>query len=125
MSKAAEAVSGHGRWWREARQFILRENPWCVFCVRSGRRTPATVVDHIIPHRGDLKLYGDIENLQGLCKSCHASVKQTLERSGSLRGCDVDGTPLDPEHPWSRAVGFTFEKEISRDIEEANGDRSG
>ena len=34
------------------------------------------VVDHIIPHRGDQKLFWDQNNWQSLCKSCHD--KKTL-----------------------------------------------
>ena len=33
--------------------------------------TPATVVDHVIPHRGDRKLFWDEQNWQPLCKECH------------------------------------------------------
>jgi 5-methylcytosine-specific restriction protein A len=32
---------------------------------------PATVVDHIVPHRGDPVLFWDEANWQGLCKLCH------------------------------------------------------
>ncbi|MGN8738508.1 HNH endonuclease signature motif containing protein [Bilifractor sp. HCP3S3_D3] len=32
---------------------------------------PATVVDHIVPHRGDPKLFWDRSNWQALCKRCH------------------------------------------------------
>ena len=35
---------------------------------RLGRRT---VVDHIVPHRGDARLFWDEDNWQPLCKSCH------------------------------------------------------
>lgn len=31
----------------------------------------ATVVDHIIPHRGNEELFWDEDNWQGLCKRCH------------------------------------------------------
>jgi hypothetical protein len=42
--------------------------------------------------------------LQSLCKECHDSVKQSLEKGGAghIRGCDLDGYPLDPRDPWSR-----------------------
>ena len=30
-----------------------------------------TVVDHIVPHRGDQKLFWDKSNWQPLCKACH------------------------------------------------------
>ena len=31
-------------------------------------------LDHIIPHRGDRKLFWDRDNWQALCKSCHAKI---------------------------------------------------
>ena len=33
--------------------------------------TKATVVDYIVPHRGDQKLFWDKSNWQPLCKACH------------------------------------------------------
>jgi len=36
-----------------------------------GKIVPATVVDHIIPHRGDQKLFWDQTNWEALCKECH------------------------------------------------------
>lgn len=44
----------------------LRANPICAMCGK-----PATVVDHIIPHRGDSKLFWDTDNWQPLCARCH------------------------------------------------------
>ena len=40
-------------------------------CEKRGKLTPATVVDHIVPHRGDRKLFWDEKNWQPLCKRCH------------------------------------------------------
>jgi 5-methylcytosine-specific restriction protein A len=31
----------------------------------------ATVVDHIVPHRGDQRLFWDEANWAALCKPCH------------------------------------------------------
>jgi len=42
-----------------------------VECERKGHVIPATVVDHIIPHRGDETLFWDESNWQALCKKCH------------------------------------------------------
>jgi len=42
-----------------------------VECRSYERLTPATVVDHIIPHRGDERLFWDETNWQPLCKQCH------------------------------------------------------
>ncbi|WP_343040029.1 HNH endonuclease signature motif containing protein [Methylocystis heyeri] len=41
---------------------------------------PATVVDHITPHKGDIKLFWDRKNWQPLCEPCHNSRKQREER---------------------------------------------
>jgi 5-methylcytosine-specific restriction protein A len=57
--------------WRRLRKRVLSRNPLCVECERQGRITPATVVDHIIPHKGNLELFWDEDNLQALCKPCH------------------------------------------------------
>ena len=62
---------GYDSRWRKARTDFLHRNPLCVKCMAQGRITPATVVDHIIPHRGDRKLFWDEQNWQPLCKSCH------------------------------------------------------
>ena len=50
---------------------LLRE-PFCRVCAQMGRRTPATDVDHIRPHRGDWALFTDRDNLQSLCHACHS-----------------------------------------------------
>ena len=42
--------------------------------------------------------------LQSLCPACHSRDKQQLERSGFVRGCDRDGVPLDPSHPWRQEL---------------------
>ena len=54
-----------------ARARFLRGHPLCAECMKQGKLTPATVVDHIIPHRGDKKLFWDESNWQPLCESCH------------------------------------------------------
>ncbi len=65
------AERGYGSRWRVARGRFLRKHPLCAECLRQGRLSPATVVDHIIPHRGDMKLFWDESNWQALCKDCH------------------------------------------------------
>jgi len=47
-------------------------------CFVDGIRTPADVVDHVVPHRGDPRLFDDADgNWQSLCRSCHARKSQT------------------------------------------------
>lgn len=62
---------GYDAKWRRARAAFLREHPLCRECEREGRITPATVVDHIRPHRGDQELFWSADNWQALCKPCH------------------------------------------------------
>jgi 5-methylcytosine-specific restriction protein A len=99
-----------GRWahlyetprWRKMRATHLHEHPACVMCLERGWDTRATVVDHKQPHRGDTRLFFDPSNLQSLCKPHHDSNKQREERHGIAPGCDEDGNPIDPRHPWNQ-----------------------
>ena len=90
--------------WRTLRALHLAANPLCVYCEKAGRVTLATVVDHIIPHRGDEGLFWDANNLQSLCQPHHDATKQREEKRGHVVGCDSEGNPLDPHHHW-RAGG--------------------
>lgn len=62
---------GYDTRWRKARKLFLQQHPLCVLCQEEGKVVPATVVDHIIPHRGDKRLFWDQTNWQSLCKNCH------------------------------------------------------
>ncbi len=74
------AEKGYGKRWQRERAVFLREHPLCVRCLKEGRATPATVVDHITPHRGDPILFWDRGNWQALCKSCHDTKTMTEDR---------------------------------------------
>lgn len=67
--------------WRKARMAYLAKYPLCVRCQAQGRVTAANELDHIQPHRGDMKLFWDSSNWQPLCKPCH-SRKTALEDGG-------------------------------------------
>ena len=69
--RGSAAERGYDGKWRKARARFLREHPLCVKCREQGKLTPATVVDHIIPHRGDPVLFWDENNWQPLCRDCH------------------------------------------------------
>ncbi|MEL7111223.1 MAG: HNH endonuclease signature motif containing protein [Pseudomonadota bacterium] len=86
-------------WHKQLRPAQLAKQPLCVYCQRKGITTQATVVDHIVPHRGDVALFTDPNNLQSLCKPCHDGEKQATEARGYSKACGVDGWPLDKEHP--------------------------
>ena len=59
--------------WQKASKTYLAAHPLCAACLKEDplRYTKATVVDHIVPHRGDRKLFWDQSNWQPLCKRCH------------------------------------------------------
>ena len=63
--------------------------------------TAATVVDHIKPHRGDIDLAYDPDNLQSLCKPCHDTHADAKDKGKVMAGADIDGFPSDPNHPWN------------------------
>ena len=69
--RGGAAFRGYDRRWRDARAAYLRRHPLCVSCQAEGKLVPATVVDHILPHRGDQSLFWDVNNWQALCKECH------------------------------------------------------
>lgn len=57
---------------------------WMAFMARNPP-TRAEVVDHIIPHRGDMKLFWQRSNWQAMSKSCH-DAKTAKEDGGFGRG---------------------------------------
>ena len=68
---------------------LLRE-PFCRECARQyppsdpRHRTPATVVDHVVPHCGDWDVFIDSTNLQSLCKR-HHDIKTAQEQRDKRR----------------------------------------
>lgn len=87
------------RRWLRLRKQHLSKSPLCVFCEREGRTVPATVVDHIVPHKGDERLFFNANNLQSLCKAHHDSTKAAEEGRGYSLELDETGWPVDPRHP--------------------------
>lgn len=85
-SAAQSAASrGYDGRWRQYRVQFLRANPLCVYCEREGKVTAATVVDHIVPHKGDMSVFWQLDNHQALCKLCHDSTKAVQERKLGFR----------------------------------------
>lgn len=79
--RGTAAQRGYNYKWQKAREVYLKQNPLCVTCDKDGEVTAATVVDHIIPHKGDQGLFWDVKNWQPLCKQCHDR-KTVLEDGG-------------------------------------------
>lgn len=96
---------GYGSKWQAARASFLAANPECVLCRRIGISTRADVVDHVVPHKGNAKLFWDRNNWQPLCRACHDRHKQGQEHGRIDTGCDANGLPIDPGHHWHRGGG--------------------
>ncbi|MDP3809426.1 MAG: HNH endonuclease [Hydrogenophaga sp.] len=69
--RGTSAQRGYGYKWQQAREGFLRAHPLCVKHEARGELVPATVVDHITPHRGDMSVFWLRSNWQPLCKLCH------------------------------------------------------
>lgn len=80
------------RWDNRIRPQHLGREPFCRLCHGEGRAgVKGTVVDHVIPHRGEDWLFELPANLQTLCKRHHAG------KSGREAHLDLDSLwPLEP-----------------------------
>ncbi|MCB1499724.1 MAG: HNH endonuclease [Bauldia sp.] len=81
--------------WEKAAAAFKRAHPLCLGCEAVGLVEPATVVDHIVPHRGDQALFWDPANRQPACGWHHSAVKQTLEVQFDAGRVGVDALRLD------------------------------
>jgi 5-methylcytosine-specific restriction enzyme A len=81
--------------WRNLRRAQLKREPLCAMCAAIGKRTPATIADHKIPHRGNEALFFSPANLASLCKLHHDTTKARAERRGRPQvAVGADGWPL-------------------------------
>jgi 5-methylcytosine-specific restriction endonuclease McrA len=98
-----------GRWhhlyntrrWQHRAKLQLTEFPLCAMCLARKVIIPATVADHITPHKGDHQSFYWGE-LQSLCQHCHSSRKKQQETHGYQRDIGADGWPTDPNHPANK-----------------------
>jgi 5-methylcytosine-specific restriction endonuclease McrA len=67
----------NSKWARESKTFLALPGNQSCAC---GCGRIANVVDHIVPHRGDMRLFWDRTNWQPLNSHCHNSAKQASER---------------------------------------------
>ena len=115
--------------WEQRAKAFLQANPYCILCRAIGLPpTRATIADHVHPVSDGADML--TSELQPLCAVHHQSVKRRLEglfargqctpadlrctsalairlaEDGPLpfewRGCDRNGMPKDPRHPWHR-----------------------
>lgn len=84
--KTVRSWYSSSRWLKLRDAVLLRDD---YICQRTGvilsgdyPAPDSPVVDHIIPHRGDEKLFWDPANLQAVSKEYHDGVKRSLEQFG-------------------------------------------
>lgn len=64
--------------WRVIRSNFLKVHCVCIIC--GGK---ATIADHIIPHKGDERLFYNENNLQPMCWRCHSA--KTLKENNYFK----------------------------------------
>lgn len=79
--RGTAAERGYGARWQARRLTFLKKYPLCRHCEGEDQLKGATVVDHIIPHKGDKVLFWDELNWQPLCKR-HHDIKTAAEDGG-------------------------------------------
>jgi len=76
---------GYTSKWRTVSAAFLKKHPLCE-CdeCKAGvlRVREATVVDHIVPHKGDKTVFWDRNNWQAMAKKCHD--KKTAKEDGGF-----------------------------------------
>lgn len=87
LTRQSSTQRGYGYKWQKASKAYLKKHPFCE-CknCQAGKLQlkPAEAVDHIIPHRGDMKLFWDRSNWQAINKQCHD--KKTATEDGGFTG---------------------------------------
>ena len=93
--------------WHRVRRLKLEENTLCEECLKLGRLEPAVAVDHIVAVKAGGDPFPTLDGLRSLCVSCHNRKTRIVEQQGkelTVKGCDANGMPLDPVHPWCRGA---------------------
>ncbi|CCB65392.1 HNH endonuclease [Hyphomicrobium sp. MC1] len=73
--RPSAAARGYDGKWQKARAAYLKAHPICARC-----NEPATVVDHIVAHKGSEFLFWHQANWMQLCQHHHNSWKQSQEK---------------------------------------------
>jgi 5-methylcytosine-specific restriction protein A len=76
---------GYTKTWAVYSKARLAKHPLCECpeCLGGEKRViAATVTDHIVPHKGDMRLFWDVSNHQSMSKACHD--KKTATEDGGF-----------------------------------------
>lgn len=93
--------------WARLRAAKLAADPLCEPCKDAGRLTLANTVDHDVAISAGGPAFPTLDELTSMCGPCHGAKTARGPEAGAVRsekprkGCDADGNPLDPTHPWS------------------------
>lgn len=96
--------------WKRLRAIKLASDPMCGPCLAAGRLTRANTVDHVVPISAGGPAFPGLDGLASMCGPCHSAKTARGSEAGAARttralrprrGCDANGNPLDPAHPWS------------------------
>lgn len=102
-------IYSSARWKKLRLKCFVRDHWICqrsgVACIGGKNAPDSAVANHIIPHKGDPKLFWDLDNLETVTKEVHDSLIRKEELNGYRVGTDRNGLPVDPGHPWNRGGG--------------------
>jgi hypothetical protein len=70
---------GYDAQWDKASALFRRLHPLCLGCQAVGLIVACELVDHVLPHKGDMVLFWDQSRWQPACRWHHDVVKQLLE----------------------------------------------
>jgi 5-methylcytosine-specific restriction endonuclease McrA len=77
-------------WQRLRRQAFVRDGYVCqrsgVLCIGKGNDPDAPIANHRIPHKGDRKLFFDLDNIETVSKEVHDGLIHREEKAGYLAG---------------------------------------
>ena len=81
------------------RDLFMCQHKGCKSSLKRGRSGPRSAVGHHLkPHKGDLELFFDLNNLASVCWACHSGDIQSIESRGFDTAIGDDGWPIDPDH---------------------------
>jgi len=92
--------------WLRLRVAHLSLEPACRSCREHGLLVMANTVDHVIPISSGGDPFPAHDGLVSYCAPCHSSKTARGSEAGAIKtnkprkGCNADGSPLDPDHPW-------------------------
>jgi 5-methylcytosine-specific restriction endonuclease McrA len=91
--------------WKKARRVAkITAGYTCQRCgvVRPGKGQ--LHVHHRKPVARSMALALEPLNFEVVCPACHNIIEPRDGSPAKPRGCDIDGRPLDPNHPWLKGT---------------------